>query len=547
MIEISETSTIPEVFFAAAKTYSKHPFLAAPANPARSYSPEGQTLTYAEVAEKVQDLTQRYREAGYGVGHHVGLLLENRLEHFLHKLAMNALGVCCVPLNPDHRPPEMAYVIDHAKLDLVVFVDSMDSLIEKALALAVNQVAVIQLREKMVLPHASVSARSYVPDSASIASVLYTSGTTGRPKGCLMSHRYELAAGRWYATRGGLIEFGEACERIYNPLPVFHVNALIFSFYCAMLKGNCQIQTDRFQVSRWFTEVHESQATVVHYLGVVVPMLLNQASHPLERDHQVRFAIGAGVDPQRHAEFEQRFGYPLIEIWGMTEMVRAIFDADLPRQVGTRAIGRVQPGMQVRIVNDRDEDMPDGTPGEMVVRDSANSPRRDFFSGYLNDEAATELAWRDGWFHTGDIVLRDPDGLMHFLERRKNIIRRSGENIAAAEVEAVLQSHPCIAQAAVLSVKDEIREEEVLACLVLKPGLSVPQNLEDPLVRELFDHCDANLTYFKAPGWLWFTSEIPTTGTQKVQKHQLFAKDIDPRTLVGMMDLRSWKKRHRKP
>jgi crotonobetaine/carnitine-CoA ligase len=441
----------------------------------------------------------------------------------------------------------MAYVIDHAKLDLVVFVDSMDSLIEKALALAVNQVAVIQLREKMVLPHASVSARSYVPDSASIASVLYTSGTTGRPKGCLMSHRYELAAGRWYATRGGLIEFGEACERIYNPLPVFHVNALIFSFYCAMLKGNCQIQTDRFQVSRWFTEVHESQATVVHYLGVVVPMLLNQASHPLERDHQVRFAIGAGVDPQRHAEFEQRFGYPLIEIWGMTEMVRAIFDADLPRQVGTRAIGRVQPGMQVRIVNDRDEDMPDGTPGEMVVRDSANSPRRDFFSGYLNDKAATELAWRDGWFHTGDIVLRDPDGLMHFLERRKNIIRRSGENIAAAEVEAVLQSHPCIAQAAVLSVKDEIREEEVLACLVLKPGLSVPQNLEDPLVRELFDHCDANLTYFKAPGWLWFTSEIPTTGTQKVQKHQLFAKDIDPRTLVGMMDLRSWKKRHRKP
>ena len=190
MIEITETSTIPEVFFAAANAYSKHPFLAAPANPARTYSPEGQTLTYAEVAEKVRDLTQRYREAGYGIGHHVGLLLENRLEHFLHKLAMNALGVCCVPLNPDHRPPEMAYVIDHAKLDLVVFVDSMDSLVEKALALAVNQVAVIQLKEKMVLPHASVSARSYVPDSASIASVLYTSGTTGRPKGCLICLLY---------------------------------------------------------------------------------------------------------------------------------------------------------------------------------------------------------------------------------------------------------------------------------------------------------------------------------------------------------------------
>ena len=361
----------------------------------------------------------------------------------------------------------------------------------------------------------------------------------------MLSHSYEVAAGRWYATRGGLVNFGEGCERIYNPLPVFHVNALIFSFYCAMLKGNCQIQTDRFQASRWFTEVHESQATVVHYLGVVVPMLLNQSHHPLERDHHVRFAIGAGVDPQRHAEFEQRFGYPLVEIWGMTEMVRAIFDADLPRQVGTRAIGRVQTGMQVRVVNDSDADVPDGTPGEMLVRDSASAPRRDFFSGYLGDEAATAQAWRGGWFHTGDVVVRDADGLLHFLERRKNIIRRSGENIAAAEVEAVLQSHPSVAQAAVMAVKDEVREEEVLACVVLKPGLTAPSGTDHVLVREMFAHCDANLAYFKAPGWLWFTDEIPTTGTQKVQKHQLFAADIDPRTAAGMMDLRAWKKRQR--
>jgi crotonobetaine/carnitine-CoA ligase len=276
-------------------------------------------------------------------------------------------------------------------------------------------------------------------------------------------------------------------------------------------------------------------------------MLLNQAHHPLERDHRVRFAIGAGVDPQRHAEFEQRFGYPLVEIWGMTEMVRAIFDADLPRQVGTRAIGRVQPGMQVRVVNDADEDVSDGTPGEMLVRDSERTPRRDFFSGYLDDETATEQAWRGGWFHTGDIVVRDADGLLHFLERRKNIIRRSGENIAAAEVEAVLQSHPWVAQAAVLAVKDEVREEEVLACIVLKSGRAAPAGPDDALVRELFEHCDANLAYFKAPGWMWFTDEIPTTGTQKVQKHQLFAANTDPRTVADMMDLRAWKKRQRKP
>jgi crotonobetaine/carnitine-CoA ligase len=544
MIEISETSTVGDALFAAAAAYADQPLLSVPANPARAYAAKGETLSYAQTAQAVRELAERYGSAGYGAGHRVGLLLENRLAHFLHKLAMNTLGICCVPLNPDHRPPEMAYVIGHARLDLVVVVEALSPLLAQALALTPQRPALVALGNAHgPLPAAAQPAHATKADASSIASVLYTSGTTGRPKGCLLSHRYELAAGQWYAQRGGLIAFGEACERIYNPLPVFHVNASVFSFYCALLKGNCQVQTDRFQPSRWFEEVHASQATVVHYLGVVVPMLLNQPAHPLERGHRVRFAIGAGVDPQRHAEFEQRFRYPLIEIWGMTEMVRAVFDADLPRRVGTRAIGRPQPGLELRLVSDSGELVADGTPGELLVRHSAATPRKDAFSGYLDDDAATAQAWRTGWFHTGDIVVRDADGLLHFLERRKNIIRRSGENIAAAEVEAVLQTHPAVAQAAVLAVKDELREEEVLACIVLKPGLAAPSSADVPLVRTLFDHCNAALSYFKTPGWIWFTDEIPTTGTQKVQKHQLFAADTDPRLASGMMDIRHWKKR----
>lgn len=547
MIEINDSSTVGEVFFAAAIRYTDQPFLAFPANPERRYAPQGLELTYAQTAAVVRRLMTCYSSAGYGLGHRVGLLLENRLEHFFHKLAMNALGVCCVPLNPDHRPKEMSYVIDHAQLDMVIVVDELKTLLQQALELGTVRPALVSLQEASEsLPSPKRPAEDAKVDATTIASVLYTSGTTGRPKGCLLSHRYELAAGCWYATRGGLIAFGEACERIYNPLPVFHVNASVFSFYCAMLKGNCQVQTDRFQPGRWFTEVNESRATVVHYLGVVVPMLLNQADHPLERDHRVRFAIGAGVDPQRHAEFERRFGYPLIEIWGMTEFVRAIFDADEPRQVGTRAIGRVQPGLEVRVTSDAGEDLPDGSPGELLVRHSATTPRKDAFSGYLHDEAATEESWRGGWFHTGDIVIRDPDGLMHFQERRKNIIRRSGENIAAAEVEAALQSHPAVSQAAVLAVKDEVREEEVMACVVLKTGHGTSLDVNDPLVRSLFDHCNQLLSYFKTPGWLWFTHEIPTTGTQKVQKHQLFAAGSDPRTAPGVIDLRPWKKRDSK-
>lgn len=535
-----DDATIGNTFASCAQRYGSLPFLAVPANPTRAYHPAGLELSYADAATAVQALTARYAAAGYGLGHRVSLLLENRPEHLLHKLAMNALGVCCVPLNGDHRPREMAYVLDHAKVDLVIVADPLQPMLQAALAAASRRPAVARLEDVTSLPRAIAAATSTTPAPDTPASVLYTSGTTGRPKGCVLSHRYELEAGRWYATAGGLVTFHDGSDRIYNPLPLFHVNASIFSFYCAMLRGNCQVQTDRFSPSRWWTEVSQSRATVVHYLGVVVPLLLGQPPGPLDRGHGVRFAIGAGVDPQRHAEFEERFGFPLVEIWGMTEMVRAIMDSEAPRQVGTRAFGRPRPGLEVRIVDDADRDLPDGTPGELLVRQSAATPRRDFFTGYLDDPGATEQAWRGGWFHTGDIVTRAPDGLMRFIDRRKNIIRRSGENIAAAEVEAVLQAHPLVEQAAVLAVPDDVREEEVLACVVLRPeGRSDP----DAAVQALFAHCNAELSYYKAPGWLWLADSIPTTSTQKVQKHQIFEPDVDPRQLPGIFDLRSMKRR----
>ena len=544
MIEIHDHSTIGETFLRAAQTYANKPFLAAPAHAGRGYHTQGVEIGYAQAADTVRALMSVYAAAGYGVGHRIGLLLENRPEHLLHKLAMNALGVCCVPLNPDHRPAELAYVLDHARIDLVVVLAALEAQLRCGMAESKQQPAVAQFEQFDVgLVPAARAATSTTPHAGTAASVLYTSGTTGRPKGCVLSHGYELAAGAWYATRDGLTTFGEGCERIYNPLPLFHVNASILSFYCAMLKGNCQVQAERFQPSRWWTEVYQSRATVVHYLGVVVPMLLGQPEHPHERGHAVRFAVGAGVEPQLHAAFEQRYGFPLVEIWGMTEMVRVMTDNLVPRQVGTRAFGRAQAGVDVRVVDDQDVEVSAGQPGEMLVRHSAQTPRRHFFSRYLDDEAATEASWRGGWFHTGDIVTRDPDGMLHFVDRRKNIIRRSGENIAAAEVEALLQTHPLVEQVAVLAVKDEVREEEVLACIVLKNGPSSDASQAAATARTLFDFCHAHMAYYKAPGWIMLTDNIPTTATQKIQKHQIFAPDVDPRTLDGIIDLRAFKKR----
>ena len=547
MIDLQESATIGQTLTDAAARWGDRPLLVTPANARRAYDPEGKTLSYADVAAAVQAAAARYRAAGYGVGHRVALFLESRLEHMVHKLALNALGVCCVPVNPDYRPRELAYLIDHAHVDLAVVLASRLADWEAGRAEASWQPPHVTLEAfDGPLPAAAQAARSHEPTPDTPASILYTSGTTGRPKGCVLSHRYELAAGYAYASRGGLCTFRESGERIYNPLPLFHVNASILSFYAALLSGSCQIQTDRFQPTRWWSEVRQSQATVVHYLGVIIQMLMAQPVQPDERDHQVRFGMGAGVEPQMHQAFEDRFGFPLLELWGMTENVRILVDCEAPRQVGTRAFGREFPGLEVRVVDDADQPVPDGTPGEMVIRHSAATPRKDFFSGYLDDEAATEAAWRGGWFHTGDVVTRDDTGMLHFVERRKNIIRRSGENIAAAEVEAWLLTHPEVAQAAVMAAPDEVREEEVLACVVLKPeaAQAVANGDEQALLRRLFDHCSDGLAYFKAPGWVWFTDHIPTTGTQKIQKHSIFAPGTDPRTAPGMHDLRSWKKRN---
>nr|WP_295784473.1 AMP-binding protein [Rhodoferax sp.] len=543
MITIDDSTTIGDAFFSATERYASNSLLAVPANPARNYDAAGREITYAQAADAVRGLMSQYRASGYGLGHRIGLFLESRPEHMLHKLALNALGVCCVPINPDYRPRELAYVVDHAKVDLIVALTSRHDAVQAALALTRHQppVALLEDFAHQPLPTASMPAAAGEPTGDTPASILYTSGTTGQPKGCVLSHTYELVAGHWYAHQGGLGTVREGQERLYNPLPLFHVNASILSFYCMLLSGGCQVQTDRFQPSRWWTEVVESRATIVHYLGVVVSMLLSQPPSPLERAHCVRFGYGAGVEPQLHAVFEERYGFPLLELWGMTEMVRPLCDNHAPRQVGTRAFGRARPGLDACVMDESGQVVADGSPGELMVRHSETTPRRHFFSSYLDNPTATEDAWRGGWFHTGDIVTRSPDGMLHFMDRRKNIIRRSGENIAAAEVEALLLTHPLVANVAVMALPDDVREEEVLACVVLKRR-SDCETADN--ARALFDFCNANLAYYKAPGWLWFATEIPTTGTQKIQKHRIFPEGQDPRALPDMHDLRAYKKRN---
>lgn len=533
--------TVFAAFMATAEKAPQNAFLCAPPAPGRAYHPGGIEYTYGTALSEVLALQKLYYRSGYGAGARVALAFGNRPDFFFHFLALNGLGAGIVPVNPDYREDELQYLLDHSEADLVVSVPGDLARLKAVAATLPAKPGTVDADDLPQTLPPPAHARSETPPTGpeALCSLLYTSGTTGRPKGCILTNEYYLNAGAWYRDMGGLLAVRPGQDRILNPLPLFHMNCQAVTATCIMLTANCLILPERFSPSRWWADVVASDATAIHYLGVVPPLLLNQPESELERCHRVRFGLGAGVEPELHERFEKRFGFPLVEVWGMTETGRVFADNFEPRQVTTRAFGRPFGGFEAKVAGDGDAEVPRGTEGELLVRAAGPDPRRGFFSGYLKNPEATTEAWKGGWFHTGDVVRQSADGMLYFVDRKKNIIRRAGENIAAAEIEAVLQSHDQVAQVAVLAAPDEIREEEVMACIVTMPGTSGDGALADVL----FAWCNERLAYYKAPGWLLFVESLPTTGTQKVQKTQIFAPGEDPRQRPGAIDLRARKKR----
>ena len=534
-------TTVFAAFSATAAAAPDHSFVAAPPAPGRAYHPDGVEITYGRARGEVDRLRAVYAAAGYGHGHRVALLLENRPEFFFHYLALNALGCGIVPINPDYRHDELLYQMEHSEADLAVSIAARVADLEAIARERTKPLPVVEADAvPAALPRPGPAPRAGAPGLDTECSLLYTSGTTGRPKGCVLTNFYYLNAGAWYRDLGGRLAIEHGRDRFYNPLPLFHMNCQAVTATCAILTANCLILPERFSPTRWWRDIAATRATIVHYLGVVPPLLLNQPEMPEERGHRVKFGFGAGVEPALHERFEKRFGFPLVEVWGMTETGRIYTDHREPRQITTRAFGRPLGGLEARVVDDADREVARGVEGELLVRwGGAEGPRHGFFAGYLKNADATADAWRGGWFHTGDVVRQADDGMLYFVDRKKNIIRRSGENIAAAEIEATLQAHDAVAQVAVLAVPDEIREEEVMACVVPMAGVAPDRELAERLLA----WCLERLAYFKAPGWILFLDALPTTGTQKVQKTKIFPQGEDPRRRPGAIDLRERKKR----
>jgi crotonobetaine/carnitine-CoA ligase len=262
----------------------------------------------------------------------------------------------------------------------------------------------------------------------------------------------------------------------------------------------------------------QSRATVTYLLGAMVPILLSRPVSPEETAHQVSIALAPGVPAQFHAEFTRRTGIRLLDGWGSTETNFVLGTTIEHQQPGL--MGPVFEGFDARVVDDRGQDAGDETAGELVVH--ANEPLA-FAHEYFGAPEKTAEAWRDGWFHTGDRVVRQSDGYFRFVDRLKDAIRRRGENISSFEVEQVLLSHAEVANAAAFPVRSALAEDEVMAAVILHPGRTLNE-------AELIAFCEPRLPYFAVPRYLEFVSELPSTESGKVQKYKLSERGVTNKT-----------------
>ncbi|MDA9496895.1 ATP-dependent acyl-CoA ligase [Bradyrhizobium sp. CCBAU 11357] len=496
-------------------------------------------ISYRAMLDRIEARRQAFAQSGYGEGHRVGLLLQNRPVFIELWFALNALGVSVVPINPDLRMSELEYIIAHSEMNAAFVLAERRTEVETAARQAGRPIPVVTDDADVPAPYDG--ARPLRPaDGATECALLYTSGTTGQPKGCVLTNEYFLHSGNWYRDAGGLIGLKPDVERMITPLPLFHMNAMAVSLMAMVSVGGCLTMLDRFHPRSWWSSVRQSRATCLHYLGVMPSMLMSAAPSQEDRQHAVRFGFGAGVDKMLHAPFEARFGFPLLEAWAMTETGSGgVIAANVePRKVGTSCFGRPAPEIDIRIVDDSGDDVPAGTPGELLVRRAGADPRYGFFREYLKNPEATAEAWAGGWLHTGDIVSRDADGDLHFVDRKKNVIRRSGENIAAVEVESVLNRHPQIRQAAIAATPDPVRGDEVAAVIIAEQA-GADRALAEQIVRWSLEQ----MAYYKAPGWICFVDTLPLTATEKIQRGGL--KDFVAKLMQdgAFFDLRDLKRR----
>ena len=347
------------------------------------------------------------------------------------------------------------------------------------------------------------------PNSAELA-VMYTSGTTSRPKGVRITHANYVYAGEVVA---GALRM-RPDDRSLIVLPLFHANAQYYSTMSVLVTGATIVLVRRFSASRFVEQAIAHGATLGSLFSAAMRMILAKEPTPQWRQTPLRAIIfGQNLSPGELAAWDDRLGVPLVQLYGMTETIGPPLINPLFGDARRTSIGRTILGYRCRIVREDGSDAAVDEPGQLLVQ---GEPGTSLMAGYLDDEAATSAVMRDGWLSTGDIVRLDGDGLVSFVDRDKDMIKRAGENVAAGEVESVLRDHPDVRDACVVGVPDAMRDEAIVAFVVLHPGA-------EATVDGIVAWCAERLASFRVPGSVEFVEDLPRTAVGKIKKHVLKA------------------------
>lgn len=504
--------TLPAMLMRQARRYGNRPLFVA----------GNVSISFEEAVPLAARFAGTLASAGIRPGDRVALLCGNRAEFIESFLGCAWLGAIAVPINTASRGPQLAHFLQNSGARLLIIeAELLDALSHVDLvATALQRIWLIG--DAMPPPMERVAAERLprrgdpIPpgttDPAQTLAILYTSGTTGPSKGVCCPHAQYFWWG-FYGIRNLELREGDVLS---TSLPLFHTNAL-GTFHQALLCGATLVAEPRFSASRFWQRLIERKATVTYLLGAMVPILLSNASSD-ERRHTVRCALAPGVPANLHRTFAERTGIALLDGYGSTETNFVIGATAAEQRPGS--MGTVREGFAARALDASGADSKPGEPGELVVR---ADEKLAFATGYFELPDQTAAAFRNGWFHTGDRVIRDADGSFRFVDRLKDAIRRRGENVSSFEVEQVLLSHPDVGNAAVFPVPSELAEDEVMAVLVLRPGSRLTENT-------LCEFCRPRLAAFAVPRFIEFVDALPTTESGKVQKYKLRDRGVGSRT-----------------
>lgn len=473
------------------------------------------SLSYREFSRRVNRLANALVAEGVQPGQTVALMMSNCTEFLVAWLAVNQAGAVMVPVNVFYAADELQYLLNNS--DAVGFIGE-ERFIPMFLEVAPRCPGVrVRLCARTrtestgfrllddILENGADQEHVVRVDPSSPAQIIFTSGTTSRPKGAIISHRSSVMQGIAVSQAMGM----RPDERSCVVLPLFHVNGQFVSVVPTLTVGGTIVLLETYSATKFWEQVRRHGCTFMSIVPMQLRTILAQPPRPDDRDHQLRFSFYALLTTDEEWDaFEQRFGVKLVEGYGLSETLGICTCNPLYGKVKRHCIGLPVPGREIRVVDDSGADRPANEVGRILVKGEP------LFSGYYRNPQATEACMRGGWFDTGDNGSLDEEGYLFFFDRSKDVIKRAGENIAATEVERVLNEHPKIAESAVISVPDPLRDEAVKAFVVVRPG-------EALTVQEVQDWCAQHLAKFKVPSFVEFIGTLPKTSIGKIMKYML--------------------------